>query len=373
MSDEQKLASFMQKHGEPEDVARHYLSTNNWTLEQASRKYESDRSMKQRSSVTIATNQGLQSLESLFSRHAQQPGHEPDAYYAGGSESSGQQILGQSSAKRVQIENSTPALTTVDSDRSLRAWGHGVRLGSAHPINPPPTRDARDAAADTDSELTEPEQTMVVLHLWSEGFSLDDGSLRLYEVPENERFLRAIMRGDYPDEMQQLGQRIELSIQDHTNISFRHLSRKQFMGPGRALGSPVPPTSTDNTPTTAAAAADAQLAITLPQQQQLLELHAERSLQLNVQAALTTIQFRLADGSRLAARFNHTHNIADLYRYVRLARPQYESSNFMVMSAFPRVELQESDTRSLAACNLLNVVLTQHIIEQSESQNSVNK
>ncbi|XP_064538135.1 NSFL1 cofactor p47 [Drosophila montana] len=353
MSDEQKLASFMKKHGEQEAVARHYLTTNNWALEQASLKYEDDKA-KERSSNPIDA-QGLQSLQSLLSRQTHNREDEPEAYYAGTSESSMPQAPGTQTSKRVQIDDSTPALTTAGSDRSLRAWGHGMRLGSAHPINPPPARD--DDELDSDSELEDNEHSLVVLHLWSEGFSLDDGSLRLYEVPENERFLRAIMRGDFPDEMQAIGQRIELSVRDHTNESYRELSRKQFMGFGRPLCSPAPRIEL---------AAQSHEQLTPLERQQRQEENAQNTLQLNGQTETTTIQFRLSNGSRIAARFNTTHNVGDLYRYVRMARPQYSSQNFLLMTAFPRYDLHESDPRTLAEANLLNVVVIQHISEDSD-------
>ncbi|EDW60658.1 UBX domain-containing protein 2B [Drosophila virilis] len=355
MSDEQKLASFMKKHGEQEEVARHYLTTNNWALEQASLKYEDDKAKGRNSNATDA--QGLQSLQSLLSRQTANREDEPEANNGGTSDSSMPQPPrdGIQSSKRVQIDDSTPALTTADSDRSLRAWGHGERLGSAHPINPPPARD--DDELDSDSELEENEHSLVVLHLWSEGFSLDDGSLRLYEVPENERFLSAIMRGDFPDEMQELGQRIELRVRDHTNESYRELSRKQFMGFGRPLCTPTPRIEL---------AAQSNEQLTPVELQQRHEENAQNTLQLNGQTEMTTIQFRLANGSRIAARFNTTHNVGDLYRYVRMARPQYSSENFLLMTAFPRYDLHESDPRTLAEANLLNVVVTQHISEDPD-------
>ncbi|XP_034478891.1 UBX domain-containing protein 2B [Drosophila innubila] len=355
MSDEQKLTSFMNKYGVPEEIARQYLTENNWALEQAGNRYEADKAKVPSSSgITTITTQTLHSLQSLLSRQTRAREDEPEGYFAGASDSSHQRLDAPQMSKRVQIDDSTPALTTVDSDRSLRTWGHGVRLGSAHPINPPP---ARDAEQDTDSELEENEHMVVVLHLWSEGFSLDDGSLRLYEVPENERFLRAIMRGDFPYEMQELGQRIELSVQDHTNESYRQLSRKQFMGSGRPLGTPASPLDpvAQSTP------------VQSPQElQQQQEQAAEQALSLNGQMRVTTIQFRLANGSRIAANFNCTHQVADLYRYVRIARPQYSSENFMLLTAFPRHQLLEDDARTLAEADLLNVVVIQHINEDAE-------
>ncbi|EDW00647.1 UBX domain-containing protein 2B [Drosophila grimshawi] len=352
MSDEQKLASFMKKYGEQEAVARHYLATNNWALEQAGLKYEADRSKERGRNVP-----DLNSLQSLLSRQTLTRATPREAYLGDVSESSVRQQHQQ--LKRVHIEDSTPALTTADSDRSLRAWGHGVSLGSAHPIIPLPPRASGSDSSDQDEN--ESEQSVVILHLWSEGFTLGEGPLRLYEIPENDRFLRRVMRGDFPNEMLELGQRMELTVRDHTNTSYRELSRKQFMGFGRALSSPPSSLVT----------ADGALSPTeqqQEQQQQEQEQSAIDSLQLNRQTGMTTIQFRLADGSRISAQFNTTHNVGDLYRFVRMARPQYASENFLLMTAFPRNELIETDQRPLAETNLLNVVIIQHINEREDPQ-----
>lgn len=346
MTDEQKLSTFMKRHGVREEVARQYLSSNNWSLEVASSTYVSDTADKKEPDIKTekptaespaTEDDSHRDLQSLISQHSRRRENDQDGYQA---ENSGSSTSGQepTTEKRVGIDNSTPALTTIDSDRSLRVWGHGVPLGSAHPINPPP---ARSPGEDSDNEPTDDEQTMVVLHLWSEGFSLDDGSLRLYALPENERFLRAVLRGDYPEEMLDNRPRVQLSVQDHTNESFRQLSRKQFMGPGRSLNSPTP-----------------KLGVVATAQ---VELPA---VQLNEGAAITTVQLRLADGSRVAVRFNLTHNIGDLYRYARQASPQNSARNFVLMTAFPRQELLETDTRTLVQANLCNVVVIQHLNEE---------
>ncbi|XP_001960933.3 UBX domain-containing protein 2B [Drosophila ananassae] len=354
MTDEQKLNTFMQRHGVREEVARRYLSANNWALDLASNIYESDKAAKkdetpkspekserskksdksEKPDPSIAES-SHRDLQSLRSQHSRKP-PESDGYLAEVSESSAHDVAMN---KRVAIDDSTPALTTNDSDRSLRVWGHGVPLGSAHPINPPP---ARATTEDSDTEPTDDEHTMVVLHLWSEGFSLDDGTLRPYAVPENERFLRAVLRGDFPDEMVDNRPRVELSVQDHTNERFRTLSRKQFLGPGRSLVNPSP-----------------RIALPIPGSQVAMQ-----AVQLNERAAMTTVQMRLADGSRVAGRFNLTHNIADLYRYARLARPQFSDRSFVLMTSFPRQELQETDTRTLGQANLCNVVVIQHLNEE---------
>ncbi|XP_043646294.1 NSFL1 cofactor p47 [Drosophila teissieri] len=335
MTDEQKLSTFMERHGVREEVARQYLSSNDWSLEVASSSYESEAVSKkqepEKSSEQSQSSQSNRDLHSLLSEISRRKEGDHDGYQA--SDSSDHDTA---AGRRVNINSSTPALTNNDSDRSLRVWGHGNRLGSAHPINPP----LRSATEDSDTEPTDDEHTIVVLHLWSEGFSLDDGSLRLYALPENERFLRAILRGDFPEEMLRVP-RVQLSVQDHTNESYRHLSRKQFMGPGRPLNSPSPQTF---------------VAGPMPVEPQ--------SLQLNERAATTTVQLRMADGSRVAGRFNVDHNVGDLYRYARLARPEFSDRSFVLMTAFPRQELVESDTRTLVQANLCNVVVIQHLNEE---------
>ncbi|XP_016929833.2 NSFL1 cofactor p47 [Drosophila suzukii] len=338
MTDEQKLSTFMERHGVREEVARRYLSSNNWSLDIASSTYESDAAAKKEEPPESAQldDGSHRDLQSLMSQHSRRRENDQDGYQAGASDSSSDHEVSPV-GKRVNINNSTPAITNNDSDRSLRVWGHGVRLGSAHPIIPPP----RSAAEDSESEPTDDEHTIVVLHLWSEGFSLDDGSLRPYALPENERFLRAVLSGDFPEEMLRVP-RVELSVQDHTNEPYRHLSRKQFMGPGRPLNSPPSRIVVGMLP--------------LPVEPQ--------NLQLNERAAITTVQLRMADGSRVAGRFNLTHNVGDLYRYARLARPELSSRNFVLMTSFPRQELLETDTRTLVQANLCNVVVIQHLNEE---------
>jgi len=89
-----------------------------------------------------------------------------------------------------------------------------------------------------------------------------------------------------------------------------------------------------------------------------------QGLQLNERADTTTVQLRMADGSRVAGRFNLTHNVGDLYQYARLARPEFSDRSFVLMTAFPRQELVESDTRTLVQANLCNVVVIQHLNEE---------
>ena len=44
---------------------------------------------------------------------------------------------------------------------------------------------------------------------------------------------------------------------------------------------------------------------------------AKANLKLNSSAPTTTLQIRLADGSRLAAQFNLNHTVADIHSYIQ--------------------------------------------------------
>lgn len=48
------------------------------------------------------------------------------------------------------------------------------------------------------------------------------------------------------------------------------------------------------------------------------EAAAREQIPLSEGAPSTNIQFRLADGTRLVARFNQTHTVGDLHTYVNV-------------------------------------------------------
>jgi UBX domain-containing protein 1 len=71
----------------------------------------------------------------------------------------------------------------------------------------------------------------------------------------------------------------------------------------------------------------------------------------------TSLQLRLYDGSRLVARFNHGHTIADVRRFIRASRPDM-TANFTLGTAFPPVPIAD-ESQTLEAAGLLNAVLIQ--------------
>ena len=70
---------------------------------------------------------------------------------------------------------------------------------------------------------------------------------------------------------------------------------------------------------------------------------------LDAAKPVASIQVRLADGSCLIVKLNHSHTVADLKTYINTVRPQYEYVQYSLLTTFPKKELtKESATISSA-------------------------
>jgi len=69
---------------------------------------------------------------------------------------------------------------------------------------------------------------------------------------------------------------------------------------------------------------------------------------------------RLADGSRLIVKLNHTHTVGDLRMYINTARPQYEGVEYMLLTTFPNKELSDN-TPTIAAAGLVGAAVLQRL------------
>lgn len=108
---------------------------------------------------------------------------------------------------------------------------------------------------------------------------------------------------------------VNVDVEDHRHEDFKRQAAPQtFKGSGQKLGSPVGNIVTDKDTATAASAAAAASA---PGEVANQEASARDALNLNAEAPLTTVQIRLADGSRLAAQFNLTHTVSDIRRFIQ--------------------------------------------------------
>ncbi|XP_029447196.1 UBX domain-containing protein 2B isoform X4 [Rhinatrema bivittatum] len=191
------------------------------------------------------------------------------------------------------------------------------------------------------------QDVQIVLKLWRNGFSLDDGELRSYTDPRNTQFLESIKKGEIPLELQRLvhGGQVNLDMEDHQDKEYvkPRLKFKAFSGEGQKLGSLTP--EIVSTPSS-------------PEEEHKSFLNAE--VVVDELVPTTKIQIRLADGSRLIQRFNLTHRIMDVRHFIIDSRPEFATEDFALVTTFPNIELSD-ENQTIQEADLLNTVLLQRL------------
>ncbi|XP_040288134.1 UBX domain-containing protein 2B isoform X1 [Bufo bufo] len=187
----------------------------------------------------------------------------------------------------------------------------------------------------------------ILLKLWSNGFSLDDGELRTYRDPVNAQFLESVKRGEIPFELQRMvhGGQVRLDMEDHQDQEYLKPRQKfkAFSGEGKKLGSLTP--EIISTPSS-------------PEEEHKPFLNAE--VELDEHVPTTKIQIRLVDGSRLIQRFNLSHRISDIRNFILQARSEFAQTDFVLVTTFPNAELTDED-RTLEEAEILNTVILQRM------------
>ncbi|XP_068252281.1 UBX domain-containing protein 2B isoform X2 [Nyctibius grandis] len=220
---------------------------------------------------------------------------ENQRFYSGDSEYRGLQISGDSNNpskivaelfKEAKEHGAVPldeaSRASGDFSKAKSFSGGGYRLGDS-------------SQKHSEYIYGENQDVQILLKLWRNGFSLDDGELRSYSDPTNAQFLESIKRGEIPVELQRLvhGGQVNLDMEDHQEQEYvkPRLRFKAFSGEGQKLGSLTP--EIVSTPSS-------------PEEEEKSILNAPVLIDDSMPA--TKIQIRLADGSRLIQRFNQTHS-----------------------------------------------------------------
>lgn len=214
------------------------------------------------------------------------------AFYAGGSTHSGQQVLGPSkrrdpdeivsemfkAAKEHGAEVVDPSEEAKKKKKFPAFKGTGYRLGS----------DDNDTQVVNPNHPTEQSSRVeMCLKLWKNGFSVDDGPLRGYNDPENQEFLQSIHAGEIPRELlqQARGAEVHVNMENHNHEEYAAPKTKvqAFVGEGHRLGSPAP---------------DVNVAAVEQGDPKKNEEIAKKALSVDESQPATNIQIRLADGTR---------------------------------------------------------------------------
>ncbi|KAF2344596.1 SEP domain, partial [Trinorchestia longiramus] len=173
------------------------------------------------------------------------------AFYAGGSEHSGQQVLGPPRkrnnvvAKLFKAAKDHGADVVEDSSTRVRSvrrtfQGTSYRLGETMDDTQVFSGGSSSSSSTTGQQEAEP----VELRMWRTGFTVGDGPLRPYEDEESMRFLKEIKNGRIPLELLKRsgGREVAINLSDHHHEDYTpvKIPRKAFTGQGQTLGSPAP-------------------------------------------------------------------------------------------------------------------------------------
>ncbi|KAI1480329.1 SEP-domain-containing protein [Daldinia eschscholtzii] len=171
------------------------------------------------------------------------------------------------------------------------------------------------------------------LHLWRDGFSVDDGELYRFDDPENTEALHMIQQGRAPIHLMnvRLDEPLDVNLQQHDE-NYRPLPKiyRPFSGEGRRLGSPVPgelatasaaqpASSTSNTATASSSTAPPSVAVD----------DSQPTLMIRIQ---------MPDGTRLPARFNTSHTVNDVYEFISRSSPELRAGGWVLATTFPNKE-----------------------------------
>ncbi|KAK6005274.1 hypothetical protein QM012_008053 [Aureobasidium pullulans] len=196
--------------------------------------------------------------------------------------------------------------------------------------------DPNASAAPTRSSLPRVSRT---LHLWQDGFSIDDGELHRFDDPQNAPVLALINQGRAPLALLgvQPGQEVDLQLDPHKDEKYVQPKKKYkpFGGSGQRLGSPTPGPSG---PTTTPAAAASSSTSSAP-------ASSAPKVEIDEAQPAVQLQIRLGDGTRLVSRFNTTHTVGDIYNFVTASSSASQSRGFTLMTTFPNKNLEDKSAK----------------------------
>lgn len=173
-----------------------------------------------------------------------------------------------------------------------------------------------------------------VLHVWQDGFSIDDGELRRFDDPANQADLQMIRSGRAPLHLMnvQHDQPVDVKLHQHdTPYTAQPKSYKPFGGSGHRLGSPVPGAGSSGAGSLNAAVSSSTTTTSTG---------SSSTAAPSVDSSQPTIMIRiqLPDGTRLPARFNTTHTLDDVYGFVQGASPETRTRSWVLATTFPNKE-----------------------------------
>ncbi|XP_057784833.1 plant UBX domain-containing protein 4-like [Salvia miltiorrhiza] len=270
------------------------------------------------------------------------PDFDPQEYYTGG-EKSGMLVRGP------------PRANDVDAIFNQARQSGGVEAAAEHLLPSSSSRSfagtGRLLSGEVSSATPEPELPQIVTHnitFWRNGFTIDDGPLRRLDDPANASFLESIAKSECPRELAPADKRTAV----HVNLTRKEEDYKEpakkslpFRGVGRTLGS-----TSDAAPMEASSVHTVLTAAPTP----------SPGLVVDQAQPSTSIQLRLADGTRMVSRFNNHHTIRDIRGFIDASRPDGPRTYQLQSMGFPPKQLTDLD-QTIADAGIANSVVIQKL------------
>eukprot|EP00798_Chlamydomonas_sp_ICE-L_P029009 gene29009-32200_t len=264
-------------------------------------------------------------------------GDKTNEYYAGGAKS-GQVVRG------AKDDNPDKVASLFDKARAA-----GAQQGSAADVEPPAgafkgTSNRLEGGPSQAPTSSGPVNHVIVFYR-NGVFTVNDGPPRRVDDRANFAFIESISKGECPDELEPgtPGAPVNVNLvrkeEDYAEPEKPKMSA--FTGQGQTLAGG----SSDAAALASASAASASAA------------SSGEWTGADECKPTTSLQLRLSDGSRMVAKFNCTHKVSDIRRFIQAAHPEMTIS-YQLMTAFPS-QLIVDETKSLEEAGLLNAVIIQ--------------
>ncbi|KAJ7628161.1 SEP-domain-containing protein [Mycena polygramma] len=227
-----------------------------------------------------------------------------------------------------------------------RAGGGAVWGGGGHVLGGEGRASAFVPAAGGEAQDDPADLAIRRLTFWRQGFTVEDGPLMRYDDPQHADVLAAIHSGHAPPSILNVrpGQRVDVQVTKRTDDDWVPPKPKPFSGAGNRLGAPVPGSSTaPASSSTSGGGASGVGSAGIGREGGGREGSSSITPRFEVDSTqpTTSVQVRLADGTRIVCRMNLTHTVQDLRNFINAARPENLTRPYTIGTTFPNRVLSD--------------------------------
>ncbi|CAF1213419.1 unnamed protein product [Rotaria sordida] len=289
------------------------------------------------------------------------------AFYVGGSEHSGQQILGppkkKDNDKQVTdlFEAARKQGATEVDDNKFNSSSHtktekpfagvGYSLGDDNTL--PHTQGQSSSSSSEAASSNQAED--LPIRFYSNGFTVGDSELRKFE--DNREFIDHLKRGEVPPELRNLnnrGRQVEVRLEDHHSEEYKRVAPtfKPFGGSGNTVGFSGP----GQIPLKSSTASSVNTTLNSLDGNNLEKL-AEKYLKTSSSSS-TTIRLRLPDISMpICIKIDLNRTLADIRKFLTENVQSLQSNTFEFMEP-PSTKIKRDDEkRKISDTKLSNSTL----------------